>query len=379
MAFSGQDTYDLITARLTPEDVSDLAIPLIPKEAPLIAFLGGLSRTAVTGNLTHEYVEDFLLPNFIAVSTAVNSATAATGITINGLGEALTVGTILENEASAERLQVSSIPGPNSILVTRNYDGAGVGSLVVGGTLRVLAHTGVEGQDHTGAHTTRLGVRKANTVGYYKLEFSVSGSQIAGPVYGANRYEDAIAKGIVQGLWMQENEIVAGVLNTANSLGTVTATRTLKGLRAHLTTVNSTVAAASFSANPHLYIGNVFQSAYDNGASPTESWAIVAGPTFYRDISNLNDTKVQDSNASESFKRVIRQYTGPFGGAEVILSRALKATELLIVSRERVRPGTFRPWTRIPIARQGDNQKDMLVAEMTLEVHHEAAMARLRV
>lgn len=377
MAFSGQTTYDIISAGLMPEDVSDLAIPLIPKEAPLIAFLGGLSRVPVPGNPTHSYIEDFMLPNFITVSTAVNSATAATAAQVNGLGEALTVGTILENDTSAERMQVSSIVGANSIVFTRNYDGAGVGSLVAGGTLRVLAHAGVEGQDHSGAHTARLGASKSNTVGYYKIEFSVSGSQLAGPVHGANKYEDAIAKGIVQGLWMQENEVIAGVLNTANSLGTATTTRTMKGLRAHLSSVNSTVTSTSFAANPHLYIGNVFQSAYNNGASATESWAIVAGATFYRDISNLNDTKVQDSNDREVFKRVIRQYTGPLGNAEVILSRALKATELIIVPRERVRPGTFRPWKRIPIARQGDNQKDMLVTEMTLEVHHESAIPRI--
>lgn len=377
MAFSGQTTNDIFDASLAPEDVSDLAIPLIPKEAPLLAFLGGMSRVPVR-NILHEYIEDFLLPNFITVSTAVNSATADTGIQINGLGEALTVGTILENDTSAERMQVSSIPGANSILVTRNYDGAGIGSLVVGGTLRVLAHAGAEGQDHTGAHTSRLGLRKANSVGYYKIEFSVSGSQLAQPVYGANAYNDALAKGVTQALWMTENEMIAGVLNTANSLGTSTATRTMKGLRAHLSSVNSTVTSSSFAANPHLYIGNVFQSAYDNGASPTETWAIVAGATWYRDISNLNDTKVQDSNDRETFKRVIRQYTGPLGSAEVILSRALKATELIIVPRERVRPGTFRNWQRIPIAKAGDNQKDMLVGEVTLEVHHEAAIPRLR-
>lgn len=370
-------TYDARAANLAVEDVSALTIALIPKEAPLLAFLGGLSVSPVN-DILHGYVEDFMLPNFVTVSTAVNSATAATGITINGLGEALTVGTILENDVSGERLQVSSIPGPNSILVTRNYDGGGIGSLVVGGSLRVLAHAGIEGQDHTGAHTARLGRRTANTVGYYKIEFSASGSQLSQPVYGSNRYEDAIAKGVTQALWMSENEIVAGVLNATNSLGTSAITRTMRGIRSHITTVNSAVTASSFSANPHLFIGDAFANAYANGASPTETWGVVAGSQFFRDISNLNDTKVQDSNEREVFKRVVRMYTGPFGSAEIILSRALKPTELMIIPRERVRPGTFRPWQRVPIAKSGDNQKDLLVGEHTVEVHHEAAMARLR-
>ncbi len=374
-----QNTYTLNLAanRLAAEDVSDIAIPLIPKETPLLAFLGGPNRFAAR-NILHEYVEDFMLPNFITASTAINSATAATAFQVNGLGEALTIGTILQNETSAEFVQVSSIIGPNSIAVTRNYDGSGIGSLAAGGQLRVLAHAGLEGADHRSDHTARMGVRRANTVGYYAIPFGTSGSQLQLTTYGSNSYDDALAKGIVQSLYMLENEIVAGVLNAANSLGTSTTFRTMRGLRSHLTSVNSTVTASSLAANPHLYLGDVFDAMYANGASPTENWAIVAGRTLYRSISNLNDTKVEDSQQTEDFKRVVRRYTGPFGSAEVILSRALGANEGLIVSQERVRPGTFRPWTRIPIAQTGDNQRDLVVGEFTLEVHHESALGRIR-
>lgn len=373
-----QTTYGLRTANLAAEDVSAIAIALMPKEAPLLSFLGGLTRVTAR-DIAHQYVENFLLPNFITASTAVNSATAATGIQINGLGEALTVGTILENETSAEFLQVTSIvAGGNSILCARNYDGAGVGSLVAGGQFRVRAHPGVEGSDHNGLHTQRLGARKANTVGYYSIPLGASGSQLSQAVYGMNGYDDAVAAAITQGLWMTENELVTGVLNASNSLGTTTATRTMKGIRGFVTSVNSTVPAASLAANPHLYLGNVFQSMYDNGASPTETWGLICGPTLFRSISNLNDTKVEDSQDVEQFKRVIRRYTGPLGNAEVILNRALKADEGIFVSRERTVPAQFRPWQRIPIAKTGDNVKDLLVGEFTLEVHHEAAMARIR-
>jgi hypothetical protein len=372
-----QSTRDLRTANLAAEDVSAIAIALMPKEAPLLSFLGGLNRVTAY-DIAHQYVENFLLPNFITASTAVNSATAATGIQINGLGDALTVGTILENEASAEFMQITSIPGANSVLVARNYDGAGVGSLVAGGTLRVRAHAGIEGADHNGLHTARLGVRKANTVGYYSIPLGASGSQLSQVVYGMNGYDDAVAAAITQGLWMTENELVTGVWNATNSLGTATATRTMRGIRGFVSTVNSTVTAASLAANPHLYLGNVMQAMYDNGASPTESWGLIAGPTLFRSISNLNDTKVEDSQDVESFKRVIRRYTGPLGNAEVILSRALRADEGIFVSRERTIPAQFRPWQRISLAKSGDNVKDLLVGEFTLEVHHEAAMARIR-
>jgi hypothetical protein len=296
-------------------------------------------------------MQDFMLPNKIIASTAVNSATAATGIQVNGLAEALTVGTLLENETSAEVVQITSIPGPNSILVSRNYDGQGVGSLVAGGEFYVRGMAGVEGQDHNGSSVRRLGTRLANTVGLFRAEVAVSNTDLSLNLYGNDGYSSAQAKILIDMMHGLEKETLRGRLNTSNSLATSTTTRTMLGLRPQITTINSTVTASSFAANPHLYIGNVWQQVYDQGASGNETWAIVAGVTFFRDISNLNDTKVQDSNAKEEFKRVIRRYTGLQG-------RSFGIAEMAV---------------------DGDNRKSLITGEYTLEAHHANAMARLRV
>ena len=120
---------------------------------------------------------------------------------------------------------------------------------------------------------------------------------------------------------------------------------------------------------------------FQAGASTDETWGIVAGRSFFRDISNMNDTKVQDSNAREMFKRVIREYQGPFGLATVFLSRSLPATELLLVPRERVKvlPLQGRSFAYQEMGLTGDNVKGMVVGEYTVEVHHPSAMARLYV
>lgn len=371
-------TYDLITAALAAENINDGIRALTPKAAPLLAWLTEGRDFKSTSNIDHGYTENFRLPNYIVASAAINSATAATGVLVNGLGQALTVGQLLENETAAEVMQVTSIPGPNSILVSRNYDGTGIGSLVAGGSLRVRAAAGVEGSDHSGAHTARVGTVKKNTVGYFKIELAASGSQLVQGVLGAHAFSDAEANAMIELPFQLETEIVRGTLNAANSLATATTTRTMKGIRAHLTSVNSTVAssAASFTANPHLYLGNLFQAAWRNGASDTETWGIVCGDQFYRDISNLNDTKVYDTQRVEFFQRRVREYTGPFGSAEVFLSRALRSTELLLVPKERVVPVQYRPWTRQVMGPSGDNVKVQLVGEFCVEVHHESGMAR---
>jgi hypothetical protein len=380
MAFTGLSTNKLFTPNLVGEDVSEIIRTLAPYEAPFLDWLGDADGFAMSTK--HEFIEDFMRPRTIINSTAVASATAATGIQVNGLGEALTIGTILENTSVApEFYQVTSIvAGGNSILVSRNYDGSGVGSLAAGGTLRVKAPTAEEGHEHAGAHTARLGNRRANTVGYFNVEIAATGTSRSVNQYGADSFELSRAKALRELPALLEAECLTGVWNGTNSLGTTTATRTMQGLRAQLTSINSTVVDASFAANPHLYLGDALQNAFNNGAATTESWGIIADPQYFRDISNMNDTKVTDSNQSELFKRVIRNYTGPFGTATVFLSRALRTRELFIVPRERVRvlPLQSRNFTYQEMGLSGDNVKGMLVGEYVVEAYHPSAMARLR-
>jgi hypothetical protein len=183
-----------------------------------------------------------------------------------------------------------------------------------------------------------------------------------------------------------EADVLTSVLNGTNSLGASSTTRTMVGLRSMIQSpsggapVNSQVTDSSFSANPHLYLGDALQNAFNAGAATTETWGILAGSQYFRDISNLNDTKVLDSNQSELFKRVIRNYAGPFGQCTVFLSRALAARELLIVPRERIRilPLQSRNFVYQEMGLTGDNLKGIIVGEYTCEAYHTYAMARIR-
>ena len=95
----------------------------------------------------------------------------------------------------------------------------------------------------------------------------------------------------------------------------------------------------------------------------------------------MNDSKIEDVSAVEGFKRVVRTYEGPFGKANVFFSRALDADEMLMVPRERVKVKNLqgRSFNILPIGRQGDNEKELIAGEYTVEVYHPGAMARIRV
>src|SRR3989442_12539590 len=94
MAFSGLSTNKYFTPNLVGEDVSEAFRTLVPYEAPFLDWIGDPSGFATSTK--HEFIEDFMRPRTIIASTAIASATAATGFQVNGLAEALTVGTILE-------------------------------------------------------------------------------------------------------------------------------------------------------------------------------------------------------------------------------------------------------------------------------------------
>lgn len=381
MAFSGLSTFDQFTASggsLIEEDVSPTIKLVAIRETPVLDWLGDSDNVA--RNVVHEFVEEELRPNYLTTSTAINSATAATGIQLNGLGDTLTVGTLLENEsASPEVMQVTSVVGANSVLVSRNFGSGGVGSLAPGLTLFVRAPLALEGQDAVG-DVTRARRRKQTYVKFFQLPITVSLTQAAVKGIGIDdEYAHQKMLRIAEALRDLEKEVIRGVAS-GNSIGSETVYRSFNGLRAAIGSINSSVTTASFTANPHLYIGAVWKAAFSNGLRTTDEIALVCGPGTYQDISNLNDTKVQDSNKSTDFQRVIRRYTGPFGQADVLLSPWMPDREVLGIARTRVRPVPLqnRTFRHIPLAQTGSAMKGAIEGEYTCEIHNPQTMFRIR-
>jgi Family of unknown function (DUF5309) len=243
----------------------------------------------------------------------------------------------------------------------------------------VRAAAGVEGADHSGADTRRLGLPRANTVGLFRMELAQSGTQSGLAQIGNDGWDARKAKSLIDAMHQLEKETIRGVLNVSNSLATSTTTRTMQGIRDQITSINSTITNSSFTADPHLYIGNIWQQAFANGASvDNETWGILAGSEWFRSLSDLNASKVQDSNRSELFQRLVREYAGPYGRASLFLSRVMPSQSLILVPRERLQivPLNGRSFVYEDMARTGDNQKGLVVGEYTLELYHQAGMAQ---
>jgi hypothetical protein len=381
MPFSGLSTFDQFTATggsLIAEDISETIKLLSIRETPLLSWLGDADTMAT--NVAHEFIEEELRPNYLTNSTAIASDTAATGIRLLANGDLLTVGTIIENETQAEVMQVTSVVGPFSVLVSRNFGSGGIGSLAAGGRLFVREPLALEGQDATG-DVTRPRRRRVTYVKMFQLPITISDTQLSvrGAGGGGDEWERQKSRRFAEVLRDLEKSVIRGVAS-GNSIGSESVYRSFNGLRASIGSINSLLGVGSLQTNPHLYIGNAWNTAYDNGLRDTDTIALVCGRDAFAAISNLNDTKVQDSNDREVFKRKIRTYTGPFGSAEVILSPWMPALSILGVARERVKvvPLDGRAFQYTDLAKTGSARKGMVEGEYTLECHHPQTLFQIR-
>lgn len=389
--FTGLSTDLMFTATggsTNAEDVSPVIAELSNFETPLLDWLG--DPAVMAKNILHEFLEEELRPNYITTSTAINSATAATGAQLADFGDLLTVGTLLENESVApEIMQVSSVVGQSSVLFTRAFGGGAVGSLAAGQQLFVRGAYQLEGGGGSG-DVTRRRRRRQTYVGFFQVPISVSDTQNVVATLGqmsdvaaiavagtTNEYDRQKMLRIIEAVRDLEKEVIRGI--QSNSIGSRTTYRTFNGLRTLCGSINSTVTNSSFDANPHKYIGDVWEQAFVNGASETEDWGMLVGRTWFRSISNLNDTKVQDSNASEEFKRKITTYQGPFGRCNVMLSRWMPAQAAIIIPRNRVKvvPLNGRALQHVQYAKTKSAVDGVIEGEYTVEIHHPQAIPQV--
>lgn len=380
MPWSGKATYDSFT--LIGEDVSPSVLLLSARETPFLDLLGDPDRPATS--ILHQWTEQDLGPDRLVASVAINSATAATGVQINGFGNQLQVGMLLEIEANVagavnERVQISCIPGPNSILVTRNAGSAGISSLVVGGNLFVIGTAELEGSETSG-DVYRPRTRRQNYTQIFKKPIRVTGSDRAAqyaPDLG-DEFDHQTTLRTMELMRDLEKTVFKGIA-LGNSIGSDTAYRTMDGLNRYLTSINSVVVASSFTADPAQYVNDVMQKCWQAGARDLD--VIVAGAQFKRDLSATNAARLYVEQADQSVVRKVEMFSTDFGECRLLLTPWLSDRQLMVLSSRRIKvtPLRGRSFQRELLAKSGDADKGHVIGEYTLEVHHPDKMGQLHI
>lgn len=381
MPWSGKtstDNYPVIG-----EDISPSILLMSPFETPFLSLLGDQGADATSR--AHTWREEALGPDRITCSTAVNSATAATGITIgNSFGNQLQVGMQLEVEANVagainERVQITCIPGPNSILVSRNAASLGVSSLAVGGTLFVIATAELEGSETTG-DVYRPRTSRTNYTQIFKKALKITGTDLAvryAPDLG-NEFDHQTTLRTKELLRDLEKAVFKSVA-LGNSIGTDTAYATMDGLGRFLSGINSVVAANSFAADPLLYTNDIMQQCWSAGGRDLD--VIVAGMQWKRELSMTNAARFAVPQSDTAIVRRAETLQTDFGYCSLVMSPWLSDRQLMVLSTKRIKviPLRGRSFFREMLGKTGDSEKGHVIGEYTLEVHHPDKMGQAHI
>ena len=123
-------------------------------------------------------------------------------------------------------------------------------------------------------------------------------------------------------------------------------------------------------------LNDTLQLCYQNGAEPS---LLFCGPGNKRVVSGFVGRASARQNISA--KKVVNSvtvYASDFGDLKVLPSRWVRTSDVILLDPRYVRIGYFRNFTKSPIAKIGDAETNMILAEWGLQVDNEKAHGVIR-
>lgn len=109
------------------------------------------------------------------------------------------------------------------------------------------------------------------------------------------------------------------------------------------------------------------QELYDAGSEPEILMIKPADSLITAAFAAVADSRSRDIRDSKKVVNTVDIYVSPFGELKIVINRFIEATRALMYAPEMWKKCVLRPWTRVPLAKTGDNQMHMLVGEMSLK------------
>lgn len=197
-----RNTDTSATEGIAKVDAADKIFLLTPNKNPLLTLFTNIGKTAsggswngvglmksVTGNSTFDCFEDVYGGRWAKVSGTYTTADSAT-VTVTGAGSSpayiFTVGDVVMNSRTGERMQVATISGANTITVTKR--GIGTSTELAGADgddLYIIGNANEEGAGVRNVNAT-VKTKGTNYTQIFKKTVSTTGTQDATDTYGGN-------------------------------------------------------------------------------------------------------------------------------------------------------------------------------------------------
>jgi hypothetical protein len=326
----------------------------------------------------HIWNEERLSPGTVTNSTAIASASAATAIQVNGLGNRLQVGDLLEFIGASsltyrEQLQISSIVGANSIVVNRGIGSVGPSSLAAGGSLQLVANAALEGSDPEQADITRARDQKSNVVQIFRKPISVSNTRQRVAQYGIdNELAHQKTNRLAECMRDLEYALIRGI--NSDTIGSDSVYRRMGGLWAQITTNVATFATISSSAIDNLLIRPIIENDF------YDVDVMLIDPIWKIELDALQAGRVRIDVTEGTFAQKTDEYQSGLSERpiRVVTSQKLFPKSMIVTAVPRVKVVNLEgsAFYYEDLAKTGMATKGEIVGEYTAEFWNEYGMAK---
>lgn len=347
------------------ESVTDQLMLLNPYQTPLLAMLGFSNPVS---QVEHIWFEDSMFADESKVTTAVDADVAELIVAdvepfranqVVKVGEELILVTGVDTVAK-------------KLAVMRGYAGTTAAAIVANADITVQFVEGSEGAD---ARNSRYKprVRKSNITQIFDETVEISGTAAAVANYGIDDiYEYEKAKKLLE-LALQTEKAFIGGVRYENGV-----VRQMNGIRSML---NSNVTNLNGTELTMDVLNDSLQAIYTKGGFASGgNYEIVVPAKQKRVIGKFSDNLVRIPNGDDKRGTVVNRLITDFGEFDVSINDNLNADEVLILDKNRIAIKALngREFGHEYLGKKGDYYQGQIVGEYTLELHQEAAHARIK-
>jgi hypothetical protein len=162
------------------------------------------------------------------------------------------------------------------------------------------------------------------------------------------------------------NKTVTSIGNTASVAAD--AARTMKSFQAQVDATHLHKTGGAGTAMTETLLLTALQTLYNDGGNPTTIMIPPAEALTFAGYAGVANVRYRElSGDTKKVTNVVEVYASPFGEVKVVLNRFLSNIDHLIFNPSDWKLAVLRPWTREPLAKLGDAERQMIVGEYSVK------------
>lgn len=355
-----------------PRDVTEEFELVAPTAIPFVLRCGGWNGFEVTHQRAHEWVEDDLWKNRLAVSNTTGvAATDSVTITLSANdGFRVSKGAIIQIDS--EQMWVSAIASATSLdPVTRGYAGTTAATHATASTIYLLGLSMSEGTD-TPYIGNPIKTWFTNYVQFFQRAFQLSEQAAALDSYGQaselNRLRDRYTKDLAS---LAEVQAIRGV---AYDGGTSDAQPpSMGGWTNYITSANGAYNLALSAALAESNVYTMIRSILDNVDEGSIARTLMCRHFIRQKLTGFYENRIQSEVGDHTGGASVSAIETDFGRFEIMHSYNWPDTVLGLVNFDKIKLGHYKgmsPWREKRLAEAGFYQRHARAADLTLEVRN---------